>query len=133
MRTVLILFIITFITSIVVAGQTAILKLVPVGQTLELATKQEQKNAAGEHQAICENIQLQYSVPHFGFTPYHLCSAFFKNLTFIDTYHDSINAMSTIFIAAFTIVLAWKTAGLHVATKALQSLAAQQGEDMRRS
>ena len=41
---------------------------------------------------------------------------------FLEDHNGAVSAVAAIFLAVFTIVLAWKTAGLNAATRGLQSL-----------
>jgi hypothetical protein len=52
---------------------------------------------------------------------------------FVQTYNGALSAVASIFIAAFTIVLAVTTRGLNQATRGLQRFAAVQADDMKKS
>jgi hypothetical protein len=52
---------------------------------------------------------------------------------FLDDHAGAVGAATSIFVAIFTAVLAWKTWGLHRATRGLQEFAAVQAEDMKAS
>ncbi len=52
---------------------------------------------------------------------------------FLDQHNGAISAFSAVFIAIFTVVLAWKTSGLYEATRGLQTFAKIQSEDMKSS
>jgi hypothetical protein len=52
---------------------------------------------------------------------------------FLDDHNGAVSAVAAIFIAAFTVVLAQKTSGLHAATRGLQEFSALQADDMKRS
>ena len=51
----------------------------------------------------------------------------------MDQHNGFISAVSAVFIAIFTVVLAWKTAGLYEATRGLQAFANIQSEEMKTS
>jgi hypothetical protein len=52
---------------------------------------------------------------------------------FFDDHAGAVGAVSSIFIAVFTIILAMTTRGLHLATRGLQDFAAEQAGDMKQS
>ncbi len=52
---------------------------------------------------------------------------------FLEDHNGAVSAVAAIFLAVFTIVLAWKTAGLNAATRGLQDFARIQSEDAKRS
>jgi hypothetical protein len=52
---------------------------------------------------------------------------------FLDQHNGAVNALAAVCIAIFTIVLAWKTAGLNTAARGLRRFAAAQSEDMKQS
>jgi hypothetical protein len=52
---------------------------------------------------------------------------------FVDAHNGTVSALAGVVVAIFTTILAWKTWGLHVATRGLQDLATVQAADMKES
>jgi hypothetical protein len=62
-----------------------------------------------------------------------IASALVSVAQFVDFHNGTVSALAGVVVAIFTFILAWKTWGLHVATRGLQDLAAIQSADMKES
>ena len=83
----------------------------------------QRPNQTANKEQPCGEIQTGIS---YLAARYHGCTALFKNLTFIDAYHDTINAFAALLVAIFTFTL-WRS------TDKLWRASKTQSEDMRDS
>ena len=90
--------------ALLIGGELWLLTSVP----LEGINKQEHNASAQSHdkEKPCEHIQPWAS--YSGAFQQDLCAVATKNLIFIDAYHDTINAISTLLVAIFTFTL-WQS------------------------
>lgn len=87
---------------IIIGGELLVLELTPFNSI----NRQEGSQQGGDKEEHCSKIEpwTSYSGP---FQQY-ACTFVFKNIIFFDSYHDTINAISTLLVAIFTFTL-WRS------------------------
>lgn len=85
--------------SFLIGGEILILVLMPLDH-------KEHPNQSGYEKEPCGQIQTGASYGEAA--RYYGCAALFKNLIFVDVYHDTINAFAALAVALFTFTL-WRS------------------------
>lgn len=113
---------------VIAGGEALILVYTPISGAQD---HQQHPNQPGQKEEPCG--QIQSGASYFETARYYGCAAIFKNLTFIDTYHDTINAFAALAVALFTFTLWRSTIDLYRAGENTAELARRSADALEAS